>query len=144
MLPITPSITQLNQIIAQITAPSFLLGAVAGFVAVVISRQNRIIDRSQILHAIDDDEGKRAHLKADIPRLLRRAGLLNKAILLCTISAILTSLLVIVAFAAAMFNAQHEYGVAILFMLALGFFTASLMCLALEVRIALTDLDHFR
>ena len=143
-MPTLPSLVQLNQIIAQITAPAFLLGAVAGFVAVLIGRMNRIIDRSQILNAIGDDEGARAHLKADVPRLIRRAKLLNTAILLCTISAIITSLLVIVAFATAMFNLQHEYGVAVLFMLALGFFTASLFCLALEVRIALNDLDHFR
>jgi hypothetical protein len=43
----TPSIAQLNQIIAQITAPAFLLGAVAAFVAVLIGRLNRVIDRSQ-------------------------------------------------------------------------------------------------
>ena len=144
MLPVTPSITQLNQIIAQITAPAFLLGAVAGFVSVLIGRMNRVIDRSQVLNAIGDDESTRLHLKADIPRLAHRARLLNRAILLCTISAIVTSVLVIVAFASAMYNAQHEYGVAILFTVALGFFTASLVYLALEVRIALHNLDHFR
>jgi hypothetical protein len=143
-MPSLPSLVQLNQIIAQITAPAFLLGAVAAFVAVLIGRMNRVIDRSQILNAISDGERTRVHLKADIPRLMRRAELLNKAILLCIISAITTSLLVIVAFATAMFNAQHEYGVAVLFMVALAFFTASLFYLALEVRIALNDLDHFR
>jgi len=140
----TPNIAQLNQIIAQITAPAFLLGAVAAFVAVLIGRLNRVVDRSQVLNAIGGDEAARVHLKVDIPRLMRRAELLNQAILLCTISAILTSVLVIVAFATAMFNLQHEYGVAVLFVLALGFFTASLIYLALEVRIALHDLDHFR
>jgi hypothetical protein len=144
MLPVTPSIAQLNQIITQITAPAFLLGAVAAFVAVLIGRMNRVIDRSQALNAIGDDEQIRLHLKADIPRLTRRAELLNRAILLCTISAILTSVLVIVAFATAMFRAQHEYGVAVLFVLALGFFTASLIYLVLEIRIALHDLDHFK
>lgn len=144
MLPVTPSITQLNQIISQIAAPAFLLGAVAGFVSVLIGRMNRVIDRSQILNAIGDDDGTRVRLRADIPRLTYRAKLLNRSILLCTISAIVTSVLVIVAFASAMRDVQHEYGVAILFMVALGFFTASLICLALEVRIALHDLDHFR
>src|SRR5262245_41503349 len=130
MLPVTPSITQLNQIIAQITAPSFLLGAVAAFVSVLISRMNRIIDRSQVLNAISEDDASRAHLKADIPRLKLRAALLNKAIFHSTISAIVTSLLVILAFGTAMFNAQHEYGVAILFVISLGFFTMSLINLA--------------
>jgi len=101
MLPETPSITQLSQVITQVTAPTFLLGAVAAFVSVLLSRMNRIIDRSQALNAISDHDQTKARLKSDIPRLKRRAALLNKAIFFSTISAIMTSLLVIVAFASA-------------------------------------------
>jgi Protein of unknown function (DUF2721) len=144
MLPDTPSVTQLSQVIAQVTAPSFLLGAVAAFISVLISRMNRIIDRSQALNAISDDDASRAHLKTDIPRLRRRATLLNKAILFSTISAIVTSLLVIVAFVSAFYNVQHEYGVALLFVISLGFFTISLVDLAREARIALHEFDHYK
>src|SRR5215831_14655778 len=42
----TPSAIQLSQVIAQVTAPSFLLGAVAAFISLLIARMNRIIDRS--------------------------------------------------------------------------------------------------
>ena len=56
MLPDTPSVTQISQVITQVTAPSFLLGAVAAFTSVLISRMNRIIDRSQALNAISDDD----------------------------------------------------------------------------------------
>ena len=118
----TPSVTQLSQVIAQVTAPSFLLGAVAAFISVLIARINRIIDRSQGLNAISDDDVSRASLEADIPRLKRRAMILNRAILYATVSGIVTSLLVIVAFVCAFFNLQHEYGVAVLFVVALGFF----------------------
>ncbi len=140
----TPSITQLSQIIAQITAPAFLLGAVAAFVSVLIGRMNRIVDRTQALNAIADDDTSRVRLKSDLPRLKCRAALLNQAILFSTVSAIVTSLLVIVAFATALFNAQHEYGVAVLFVVALGFFTLSLINLAREIRIALDELDHYK
>jgi hypothetical protein len=144
MVPDTPSVAQLSQVITQVTAPAFLLGAVAAFTSVVIGRMNRIIDRSQVLNAIGDDEAGRAHLKADIPRLKRRAVLLNKSILFATISAITTSVLVIVAFVSAYLNVPHEYGVGVLFILALAFFTASLVNLGLETRIALHELDHYR
>ena len=117
----TPSVAQLSQVITQVTAPAFLLGAVAAFTSVVIGRMNRIIDRSQVLNAIGGDEADRAHLKADIPRLKRRAVLLNKSILFATISAITTSVLVIVAFVSAYLNVPHEYGVGVLFILALAF-----------------------
>ena len=49
----------------------------------------------------------------------------------------------IVAFGSAFFNIQHEYGVGLLFIIALGFFTASLINLARETRIALHEYDHF-
>jgi VIT1/CCC1 family predicted Fe2+/Mn2+ transporter len=130
MLSDTPSVTQLSQVIGQVTAPAFLLGAVAAFTSVLISRMNRIIDRSQALNAIRDDDASKAHLKLDIPRLKRRAALLNSAILFSTVSAIITSLLVIVAFVCAFYNMRHEYAVAVLFVVALGFFTASLVYLA--------------
>jgi hypothetical protein len=138
-----PSVTQIAQVISQVTAPAFLIGAVAAFTSVLISRMNRIIDRSQALNAIKDDDQTKAQLKSDIPRLRRRAALLNRAIFYSTVSAIVTSLLVIVAFISADFNVEHEYGVAALFVVALGFFTASLVTLALETRIALHEYDHF-
>ena len=140
----SPSITQLSQVIAQATAPSFLLGAVAAFISVLIARMNRIIDRSQALNAISDDDVSKASLKADIPRLKRRARVLNRAILYATVSGIATSLLVIMAFVCAFFNLQHEYGVAVLFIVALGFFTMALIELAREGRIALSEMDHYR
>ena len=143
MLSDTPSVTQLSQVIGQVAAPAFLLGAVAAFTSMLISRMNRIIDRSQALNAIRDDDASKAHLKLDIPRLKRRAGLLNSAILFSIVSAIITSLLVIVAFVCAFYNMRHEYGVAVLFVVALGFFTVSLVYLAREARIALNELDHY-
>jgi hypothetical protein len=39
----TSSTIQLAQVIAQVTAPSFLLGAVAAFISLLIARMNRII-----------------------------------------------------------------------------------------------------
>lgn len=144
MITENPSVAQLSQVITQVTAPAFLLGAVASLTSVLIARMNRIIDRSQTLNAIGDDEASRVHLKTDIPRLKRRAVLLHKSILFSTLSGITTSALVIVAFVCAYFNIAHEYGVAVLFVLALAFFTASLVNLARETRIALHELDHYR
>lgn len=137
------TVTQLSQVIAQVTAPAFLLGAVAAFIAVLISRMNRVIDRSQALNAIGDDDNVKGHLKSDIPRLKRRAVLLNKAILFSAISATISSFLVIVSFASAYLNVRHEYGVGLLFMLSIAFFMASLINLARETRIALHEYDHF-
>jgi hypothetical protein len=54
MLPDTPSVSQLSHVISQSAAPAFLLGAIAAFIAILISRLNRIIDRTIVLNGISD------------------------------------------------------------------------------------------
>ena len=50
MLTDTPTVTQLSHVIAQSAAPAFLLGALGAFIAILISRLNRIADRTVILN----------------------------------------------------------------------------------------------
>ena len=141
LLPVTPSIDQIGRIIGNVAAPAFLLGAVAAFISVVISRINRVVDRSQYLHGIADSDTSKAYLKEDIPRLRRRAALLNRSLFCSVLAAILTALIIVVAFISALMSVAHEYGIAILFMAALLTFCASLIDLARETRIALHDND---
>jgi uncharacterized membrane protein YgcG len=143
VIPDTPSVSQLSQVIAQAIAPAFILGALAAFISLLILRLNRVVDRSQALNAIGGDDPARVHLKTDLPRLKQRSVLLNKAILYATISAIFATLLVMVAFVSAFFGIQHERGIAVLFIVTLGFFVASLINLARETRIALHELDYY-
>jgi hypothetical protein len=141
LLPANPSIDQLARIIGNVAAPAFLLGAVASFISILISRISHIIDRSQYLHSIADDDADKIHLKTDIPRLRRRAALLNRALFCAIVAAILTALIIIVAFVSAFYRVAHEYGVAFLFIAALVTFCISLINLARETRIALRDSD---
>jgi hypothetical protein len=143
MLTDTPSVTQLSHVISQSAAPAFLLGALGAFIAILISRLNRIVDRTVILNGIPDDDTVRRRLKADLPRLMRRAAMMNRAIFWAVIASISVTLLVIVAFVTAFFQIQHERGVAIFFMISLGAFTISLVDFAREVRIALSEHDHY-
>ena len=138
MISDTPSVSQLSQVIGQAAAPAFL----AAFIAVLTSRLNRIVDRTVILNGIPDDDTARRRLKADLPRLIRRAAMMNRAIFWAVIGSIAVTVLVIVAFASAFFEVQHERGVALLFMISLGAFTISLVDFAREVRIALSEYDH--
>jgi hypothetical protein len=139
----TPSVSQLSQVITQAIAPAFLLGALAAFISVLILRINRVVDRSQMLNAIADNDTPRVHLKADIPRLRQRSILLNQATLFASMSAIFATLLVMVAFVSAFFDIQHERGIAVLFIITLGFFAAALVNFAHETRIALHEFDYY-
>ena len=141
MITETPSASQLSQVISQAVAPAFILGALAAFISVLSLRMNRVVDRSQALNAIGDDAG-RAHLKADLPRLKQRAVLLNNAILFASLSAIVATLLIVVAFVIAFFGIEHERGIAVLFILTLGFFAASLVNFIRETKIALHEFDY--
>jgi hypothetical protein len=138
----TPSVTQLSQVITQAIAPAFLLGALAAFISVLTLRMNRVVDRSQVLNAIDDSDMARAHLKGDLPRMRQRAILLNNATFFATLSAIFATLLVMVAFVTAFFDIQHERGIAVLFVITLGFFAAALVNFARDTRIALQEFDY--
>ena len=142
MVPELPSVSQLSQVISQAAAPAFLLGALAAFIAVLISRFNRIVDRTIVLNAIADNDVAKSRLKADLPRLMRRAAMINRAIFWAVIGSITITLMVIVAFISAFFQVQHERGVAVLFIISLGAFVVSLVDFAREVRIALSEFDH--
>jgi uncharacterized membrane protein YgcG len=143
MLHDTPTVSQLSQVISQAIAPAFLLGALAAFTALLITRLNRIVDRTIALNSIADDDPVKARLKADLPRLLRRAAMVNRAIFWAVIASLTITLMVIVAFTSAFLHIQHERGVAFLFIVSLLAFTVALIDFAREVRIALSEFDHY-
>src|SRR5215475_10008515 len=104
MLPDTPSVSQLSHVISQAAAPAFLLGALAAFIALLITRLNRIIDRTIFLNGIADEDAAKVRLKADLPRLLRRAAMINRAIFWSVLGSISICILIVVAFVSAFFQ----------------------------------------
>jgi hypothetical protein len=136
------TVDHLAEVLAHVLAPSFLLGAVAGFISLLFTRMTNILDRLRSLNAIPAEGHVSSHLKADIPRLERRARLVNRAIFLAVCSGIAATILIVLAFASAYVGLQHVWGAAILFMVSLTLLGAALVVFASEVRIALTDYDH--
>ena len=141
---VPPDAQQLSQVMSQATAPAFVLGAVAGFVSILLGRMTAVIDRIRSLNEIADEDTTRARLKSDIPRLRQRAKLLNSATQLALADGICTSLLLVVGFASAFLHLQHEYGAGFLFLLALGLMAVALFRFGQEVRIGLSESDHYR
>ncbi|MDF2999031.1 MAG: hypothetical protein K0R27_4668 [Xanthobacteraceae bacterium] len=142
MITETPTTEHLAQVMIHATAPAFILGALASFIALIIGRMNGIIERSRMIGAIRETDAARLHLKEDLPRLRRRSYLLHRAIHLSVASAIVTTLLICLAFATAFFGWRHEIGGGLLFVVALLLFGGALVYLAREVSIGLTDFDH--
>jgi putative exporter of polyketide antibiotics len=136
------TIDQLSQIISQVVGPSFLLGAVASFISMLFSRMQVVLDRIRSINAIPQSDD-RSVLHEDLPRLKRRLHLLHRSIQLAIASGIVTTLLIITAFAIAFFHSSHIVGSALLFIVSLSFFFASLGVLAREVSISVSDYDHY-
>lgn len=136
----TPSIEHLATVISQVTGPAFLLAAEAQLLSVLVARMDRIVDRSRYLIALDDEDAQ-AYLKTELPILKRRAKLLHHAIYWGVGSCIITSLLVLIAFAAAFIRMRHEYGVGFLFTLALALFTAALVAFWREVKLGFSEFE---
>jgi hypothetical protein len=80
------SISQLSQVIEHVVAPAFLIGAVAGFISILMSRMERVIERLRFLNDLPAEGHGKSSLKADIPRLRRRAALLQRSLFLAIAS----------------------------------------------------------
>lgn len=132
------SIEHLSEIISHVVAPAFMLGAVASYVSILVSRTNQLLERIRNVSALDGRED----LKKDLPRLRRRAGLLHRAILLSIGSGAAAALLIIVAFSAALLETHHVWFAAALFIVSMVLLLCSLLAFAMEVRIGLTENDH--
>ncbi len=136
----TPSIEQLSSVISQVAGPAFLLAAEAQLLSVLVARLDRIVDRSRELAARGDEDGE-AHRRNELPVLRARAVLVHRSIYWGVASCVVTSLLVILSFAAAFFRVHHEYGAGILFVVAMALFTAALVAFGQEVRLAYFEID---
>ena len=143
-MDLVPDVQQISRLMAQATAPAFVLGAVAGFVSILLGRMTAVVDRIRSLNEIADDDATRAHLKSDIPRLRQRAKLLNSAVHLALASGIFTSLLLVVGFLSAFLHLQHEYGAGALFLISIALLAGALFRFGQEVRIGLSESDHYR
>jgi len=135
---VVTDIDHLGLVISHATAPAFMLGAVAAFLSILIQRMERLSDRIRALRA-DDSSGADTK-EVLLPTLERRVMLLGRAIYFGVLSALVTSTLLIAAFASALLGVGHSAIVAIMFVLALGLLMTCLVNLALEIRIQLATI----
>ena len=127
------SIEHFAVVIQQATAPAFVLTAVASLIAVLNGKYNRIIDRIREIDSAPEDSQLKQKHGAEIANLRGRAGILHNAVRFALASAACTTVIVIIAFLAAFFGWRHEYGVAILFCIALILLACAVMQMFWEV-----------
>lgn len=140
----TLSLDEIAHVIALATAPAFLLGGIVASLSLLTKRMARIVDRVRTLDDIDDQDQRRARLKADMPRLRRRAVLIHVSMSVAASSAVVTALIVVIAFLGALLDFQSEILIATLFVFSLLAFVGALCLFVQEAVLALGEFEHYQ
>ena len=128
-----------GDVIRLAVAPVFLLSGVGIMLTVFTNRLARAVDRARELErsAAQVPEADRVQeLLAPLATLARRGRLLSIAITLCTICALLVSVVVVVLFLGESFNFRISYAIDALFIAAMLSFIGAILCFLREVFIA--------
>jgi hypothetical protein len=142
LINLIPSAEELAAIFAHAAAPAFLLAGVAGFISVLMTRLNGVVDRIRNLSEVADDDA-RSQLKSEIPVLKRRAVLLHRAAFLALMAGLSTTLLLMLSVGTALLHLQHLFGGVLLFGIAAAMLSLALYRFAQEVRVALHELERY-
>jgi len=134
LLPTTPELTHLAQIIQLAVAPVFLLAGLGAFLNVCAGRLARIVDRARGLEPriLESRGEEHDRLIGEVRLLDRRIAVVNRAIFLTVLAALLISAVVILLFTA--FLSGYRFGTAIALL-----FIASMLCTGLGFAVFLHE-----
>jgi hypothetical protein len=122
-------------------APVFLLTGVGAILGVLSNRLVRIVDRARALEKQAAESGAaQPELLLELRTLSRRARLINLAVSLCVICALLIPAVIVGLFVSANWAQDTTTIVAVLFTTALIALIAGLLCFLREVQLATATL----
>ena len=123
-------------------APGFLLSGIGVLLGMLTSRLARIVDRARVMEQRLQfaAEQEMSELLAWLLVITRRARLMNRAITLSTIAALLVASVVALLFVSAFSSFSLAPLIGLLFILSMMSLIASLLCFLLEIRIATASL----
>lgn len=140
-MPQDTAVSAIAHTIELSIAPVFLISGIAALLAVLTSRLHRIVDRSRALEALPpNDMSQAATIGAEMKVLFRRAKLINEAITLCTITALLISGVIAILFMGAFLRFDIAVPVAVLFVAGMGALLLGLVSFLREIFLATRSL----
>lgn len=123
-------------------APVFLLNGIGVLLGMLTSRLARIVDRARVMEAslatVTPGEGRLIVARLSVTS--RRARLMNRAITLSTVAALMISLVVALLFSSAYTPLPLTVAIALLFIVSMLSLVGALVCFLIEVRIATASL----
>jgi hypothetical protein len=137
-----PQIAEVGDVVRLAVAPVFLLSSVGVTLTLLAGRLGRVVDRARALELGESDthESELEELGGRLSTLAHRSRLLGGAIALCTICALLVSMVVVALFLGALLNIHLALVIAILFIVAMLSFIGGLMLFLREVFVATRSL----
>lgn len=128
-------IPEIAQVIQIAVAPVFLLTGVAATISALTARVGRIIDRARGLEAaLPGYSGERARqTHRELGQLARRARLVNVSLTLCTLTSLLVTVMIALAFVGTYLEVDISVAVGVLFVLAMVVYSAGLLAFLMEV-----------
>jgi hypothetical protein len=113
--------SDIAHIIQLAVAPVFLLTGIAAFLGVLSTRLGRITDRARVLERrlSGAKEEPRAVIEKELANLWKRIGMINLAIRLCTVSALLVCLVVVTLFLGSLLSFSLSKLISLLFIAAM-------------------------
>jgi hypothetical protein len=132
------SISSVAHTIQLAVAPVFLLAGIGGILNVIATRLARVVDRVRALErdVPTAEEAVRRQELAELAILDRRMSICHLSIGLCTASALLICMVVMVLFVAGLQGTQYSVPVSLLFIGATLCLTFSLLLFLAEITIA--------
>jgi hypothetical protein len=135
----TPTdVAQIAHSIQLSVAPVFLLSGIGVLLGVLTNRLARVVDRARAAeasHALAEGPSA-AELRSQLRHYARRTRLMNSAITLSTVSALLVAIVVALLFGSTFIHFNLATPVALLFIGAMGSLVGALVAFLVEVRIA--------
>ncbi len=137
-----PQIQEIGEVVRTAVAPVFLLSGVGVTLTLLANRLARVVDRARTLEQVE--HGTHANdlheLRRSLGTLALRARLLGNAIALCTICALLVSMVVVALFLGAFVDFRLSPVIATLFIVAMLTFIGGLLLFLREVFVAIGSL----
>jgi hypothetical protein len=133
------TITTIAHVIQLAVAPVFLLTGVGALLGVLTSRLSRIINRRRALHDFVTASEKidPGNISREFGVLVRRGHLINRAISLCTISALLVCIVVAALFAGAFLKVDLSILIGVLFITTMLALVGGLIYFLREIHLAM-------
>jgi len=136
------SVSQLIPILQTAIGPAILISGIGLLLLTMTNRLGHVVDRTRNLIAdlLTTNDGSRAKIVEQIQILWRRTHLIRLAIILASVSALLSSILIIVLFVSTLWKIEIAWFISLLFIISMGCLMGSIIVFIYDINQSLMAL----